>query len=368
MKLRYEITTWGVVLGSCLGLLVQGAVNDGLTNDEILYLTAGQLQVQKGDFRLNPTHPPLASTLIGLGLLGAKFETPPLPQSMDPLAYSYRFVHVENNASVVILRGRAPVIVLALGLVALIGLWARRVAGPWGALIALPLAAFHPSLLAHGHLATTDVPAAFFMAATALAFDHWLGRPSPLRSSAFGAFLGLALATRVTVVLLLPAVALALLVQLVRQRNLPWVSRLRDVMLLAVTAAGLVPTLLWASYFFRDQPWPEGIWRMPQASGVVARAVDAASATGVVPEAWLRGVRFQIEHSHKGHPGYLLGERSKTGFAHFGLVAFAVKNTPGFLLLVALALGLGVARRWVPWTPSAFFCSVSWSPSSSRRV
>jgi len=64
-------------------------------------------------------------------------------------------------------------------------------------------------------------------------------------------------------------------------------------------------------------------------------------------------VRFQIEHSRKGHPGFLLGEHSKTGFARFGIVAFVVKNTPGFLLATGLALGLSLVRRRSHWEPSA---------------
>jgi hypothetical protein len=63
----------------------------------------------------------------------------------------------------------------------------------------------------------------------------------------------------------------------------------------------------------------------------------------VLPEAYLEGARYQLEHNLVGHPAYVLGERSNTGWRSYYLIAFAVKNTPGFLA-AALVAGVVLVR------------------------
>jgi hypothetical protein len=73
--------------------------------------------------------------------------------------------------------------------------------------------------------------------------------------------------------------------------------------------------------------------------------VSAFASARALPEAYLEGVRYQLEHGRTGHQAYLLGEVSRTGWWHYYLVALLVKNTPGFLL--ALVLGIASARSQV---------------------
>jgi hypothetical protein len=75
--------------------------------------------------------------------------------------------------------------------------------------------------------------------------------------------------------------------------------------------------------------------------------VCLARSGHLLPEPYLEGARFQLEHNLTGHPAYLLGRHSKTGWRHYFLVAFLVKNTPGFLLALGVAAGL----RWKKGTP-----------------
>ena len=60
-----------------------------------------------------------------------------------------------------------------------------------------------------------------------------------------------------------------------------------------------------------------------------------------------RTARIAQLHAHavEGHRAYLLGELSETGWRTYYLVAFAVKNTPGFLAALALAAVVAVERR-----------------------
>jgi hypothetical protein len=324
-----------MALLTCLaGQLLWGIGSDGMTNDEVLYISAGYRQVALGDYRLNPTHPPLAPSLAGLGLLGLRLSVPPLAAGQDPLDWCWRFVHVENDAGRLLRRARVPTAILTVALAALLWAWARAVAGPAAGLAAAFLAAFHPSLVAHGHLATTDVPAAFFATLAAWTFWRWLRAPGLWRALLAASAMGLAAATRITA-WIAAAVLLAVLLRAIRGRGPALLGR-PSVQLMMVSIL-VVPAWLWAAYGFRDAPWPDELMRRPRVDGVAARALDALERVHVVPAGYVGGVRFQLEHNREGHPAYLLGERRKTGWWYYPLVAFAVKNTPGFLLALAVA-------------------------------
>jgi len=294
--------------------LAHGLRADGITNDEVMYVAAGWRQLALGDHRLNPTHPPLASDLVALGLLGLGPRTPAWHDGDDPLAYAYRFVHVANDPRAVITRSRAPVVLLALALALLSWAWAHEVAGPAAGMIALVLACFHPSLLAHGHLATTDLPAAFAMLATSWCFWRWCRRPHAAWAAATVLAFGMGVATRLTVWVLAPCLVMLALVRVVRA---PAAERRRAALqttALFLAALVVVPVVIWAAYGFRALP------------------------EHLLPAPYVESVRFQAGHNRHGHLAYLLGGRSRTGWPHYFLVALLVKSTPGFLAGLALAV------------------------------
>jgi hypothetical protein len=348
MKARpaVEAAFVAVLLGALTLQLAWGIVSDGMTNDEVLYISTGYRQLALGDYRLNPTHPPLAQSLAGVGLLGLPLDVPPLVASQGVLAWCWQFVHERNCAGCLLWRARVPSALLTLALAALLVAWARAVAGPGAGLAAALLAAFHPSLVAHGHLATIDAPAAALSVLSAWAFWRWLRAPGLSRALLAAFALGLAAAARVTAWILVPVFLGALLVAL-RDR-----ARARPLLLatarLLLVAAVVVPLVLWAAYGFHDTPWPDELLRPPRVSGVTARALDAVEATRVLPTAYLNSMRFQAEHNRGGHPGYLLGARSRTGWWYYQPVAFLVKNTPGFLLALPVALWAGLRQRRLP--------------------
>jgi hypothetical protein len=299
--------------------LGHGLFADGLTNDEVLYIAGGWRQLSRGDHRLNPTHPPLAADLAALGLLGLRPRTPDYAGD-DPLAYSYRFVHVENDAGAVIPRARAPAAVVTLALALLCWWWTREAGGAVAALIALALVAFHPSLLAHGHLATTDAPATLAMVAASWAFWHWCRRPRLAWAAATGLALGLGAATRLSVWILAPCFAGLALVRVLRTAPAERARAVRDTAMLAAVAAALAGLVIWAAYGLRG-------------------------GGTLLPAQYLQGARFQAWHNRRGHLAYLLGERSRMGWPWYFAVAVAVKSTPGFLLALGIAAAAWVRRH-----------------------
>jgi hypothetical protein len=325
MKAREALAVIALLLALAIQLGL-GVASDGLTSDELLYVPAGHLQIARGDFSLNRTHPPLGPTLAGIGLLGAGARIPDRLDGEDDLAYCWRFLHRENAGRALWERARLPIVGLTLLLAAALWAWARATFGPSAGLVALALAAFHPTLLAHGHLATTDLPAAAGMVGAAGAYWAWSARPSRARAVVLAIALGLALAVRVTSGLVVPGFlvleALALRRGHRRGSDLAWAL---------ATGIVVVPLVIAAAY---------GLDRHAFA-------------------AYLEGLRFQLDHNRRGHLTYLLGETARHGWPHYFAVALAVKSTPGFLLGLAAAAwacvrstdGQDVRRHW--WLPAA---------------
>jgi hypothetical protein len=316
-----------------LGLAV---VSDGLTNDELLYVPAGYLQVTRGDFSLNRTHPPLGPDLAGLGLAGAGVTVPERRADEDDLAYCWRFLHRENGGRALWQRARVPAVLLTLLLAAGLWLWAVRAIGIGGGLVALGLAAFHPTLLAHGHLATTDLPAAAGMVASAAAYWAWTRRPSRGRAALLGLAVGLALAVRVTSALVLPGFL-------------------------------VLELLAWRRGERRGRALVEAV-----AIGAVMVPLAIAASFGVARDglaAYVEGFRWQLGHNRRGHLAYLLGRTSREGWPYYFVVALLVKSTPGFLLGLVAAAWAAFRRAADPerarphWLLPAAFVFVSLSVS-----
>jgi 4-amino-4-deoxy-L-arabinose transferase-like glycosyltransferase len=339
VSVRREALAVVIVLAAMAALLESGRQGDGLTNDEILYIAAAHRYWAASDFRLNPTMPPLAKIVIGTGLLGGGWIDPERGPGDDEMSWSYRFVHEANDAGRLLRRARVPVMIVALLVALMVWAWTRAAAGAAAALVALVLAAFHPTLLAHGHLATTDVVAAAAMLAASWSCWRWCRAPSARPAILTGLALGAAVSTRLTGWLLAPCLAALALTAGLRSAAAAPTPRQRASFLLALAA--LVPLVLWAAHGFHRRPWTEA------TSTGAAPPPAHAVATALVPDVYLEGIRYQIGHGTEGHPAYLLGERSHTGWRRYFLVAFAVKNTPGFLLatLAGLAAAAGVWRR-----------------------
>lgn len=311
--LRLERIGAAALFVALFGQLCFGALRDGLTIDEVVYIACGYRSLTTNNHAMNEGYPPLAPALGALPLLALDVRRvePRTGETLWP--WAYRFLHVENRATPLIMAARIPVIVITLALAFLVWRWTAALAGPAAGLVALGLYAFHPSLLAHGHLDTTDMPAAAAMALCSWAFWHWCRAPSARAAGLLGLALGLALATRLTGALMLPVIALLLAQHLYAATDRR--AAARESLRLAAIAAPVAALTLLASYGFSSQAF-----------------------------SWYReAIRFQIEHNATGHPAFLLGRFSNTGWRSYFLVAFAVKNTPGFLG----AVGLGVAGAWL---------------------
>ncbi|MFG2309179.1 ArnT family glycosyltransferase [Streptomyces sp. NPDC048566] len=204
-----------LLLAQMAAAMVSTAVEQTPTIDEPVYAGTATVYVQQHSLRYNPEHPPLGKLVIGAGLLVARPHLDPAFTGDQTELGRHLLYASGNDPWRVMLWARLPVIVLTLlfGLVVLA--FARELAGRWGGLVALSLYAFSPDVIAHGSLATLDVPACGFVLTSV--WLAWRARRRPaLYVPLAGAALGAAVATKMST---LPAVPVLLLLVAVSVRH-----------------------------------------------------------------------------------------------------------------------------------------------------
>ena len=298
------------------------------TCDEPAHVACGMEWLEKGVYKFEPQHPPLARIAVALGpyLAGAH-----LPGTMSFYYQGAAVLYYANRYQRNLTLARLGVLPFFWIAAMVVWVWARRYQGERQALVALFLFTFLPPVLAHAGVATTDMALTAFVGASFLTALVWLEQPSWKRSLLFGAATGLAVLSKFSALAFIPAsmgAALACYIVVERPKLSQLLSdanRLLGPFCIAVLTGALV---IWAGYRFSFD------------GGVPA------------PELW-QGIQAVFEHNEKGHIAYLLGARSDHGFWYYYPVILAVK-TPLALLALAAA---GCARRKLPravWLPLAF--------------
>ncbi len=316
--------------------VVTAATQTSITSDEGPQLTSGYSYLVTGDPRLIEFdgHPPLAKAINALPLLlvpdlGSPADAPAW-RSDDPYSLIWvtqQFFYPYRPLDRLVVAARVPVALLGVLLAALIYRWAADLFGPAAGLGALLLATFDPNLLAHAGLATNDLAITAGSFAALFTFYRFQRRPTTRRALLAGLVLGLALGTKLNALLLLPTQLLLALAYAVWNNKSNRASRIlhpASCILLVWAVAGLT---LWASYGFEMRSLPG--WPFPVPAGTHLLLLQrVAEATG------------------GGHPAFLMGKLSTTGWYHYFPVAFAIKTPlPTLLVLLAALVAFALGRR-----------------------
>ncbi len=322
------------------------------TFDEPAHLACGMEWLDKGVYTWEPQHPPLARVATALGpyLIGIRSQNTRrlniFSMTMEGLAILF---NNDRNGEVI---GLARLGILPFYWIGCLSVywWARRYASRAGAVIALFLFSFLPPILAHAGLATTDMACTAFLAAAFLAAVIWMEEPSLRTGAIFGVAGGFAVVSKFSVLpYFAAAVSLALLAWWLAER--PRFAPRREMMRRAPSlalAASVAFLIIWAVYRFSFGKVYFADIRLP------------------APELFA-GIRDVLAHNAEGHPGYLLGKPTQTGFWYFYLVDLAVKTPLAFLTLFLLGAALALRGWWRPvatahwrraWLPLAFSAGV----------
>ncbi len=334
-----------VVLLAQMGVaMVTTAVQQTPTIDEPVYVGAAADYLHEHRLRYNPEHPPLGKLVIGVGVALADPRFDPTPAATQE-AFGQRLLYASGNDPWrLMLWARLPVIALTLlfGLVVLA--FARDLAGTRAGLAALALYAFSPDLIAHGSLATLDVPVAGFLLTSVWLL--WRARRRPrLYVPLAGVALGAAMATKMSA--LPAAVVLVGLAALTawRGRSPNWSRALPRAAVVAVVALAVV----WATYLMVDPRlrW-EPLEAVPPLRGKRALLVRSLP----FPAAYRDGMRVQFWMENRPWEGFLFGRLYDGSRWYYLPAALLVKTPLGMLALwTAGAVVLLAVRRLRPAAP-----------------
>ncbi len=277
------------------------------TSDEPVHIACGMEWLAKGTYTFEPQHPPLARVFSALGpyLAGVREQGKPDMYS-EGLALVYDHPDVLTLARL----GSLPFFWLAC---AVVNLAALRWYGKAHAGLAVLLFTLLPPVLAHAGLATTDMALAATFGLAIYTLLRWAETPTPGWGAMLGFACGLTIISKFSSLVFFPVCIVMLLIWAVVTQGATalrqWVTGKHAIS--AAIAAAVVAAVIFTAYRFSFQPFFAGIAQV-------------------------------LEHQSDGHPSYLLGDTSLSGFYWFYPVALAVKTPLGFLALV----GGAVWRAW----------------------
>ena len=367
---RLAATVAVIALLTTMALLaVSSLVQKSATFDEPMYITGGHVYWTTGDaWMANRFHPVFAPLWVGLGTLAFDLmprDDPTFAASLeDTEGYNFGLTYFYRNSEPsesILLLARLPMVLLGVLLGWAVYAWSAALFGRAGGMLSLVLYVFAPNILAHARLATTDFPITAFSFLTLYFFWRFVRRRERWAILPTGICFGLAMLSKFTAVILLPLMAITVLVEALVPR--PRREDARDdpersatyrlagfaLALIAVFALGLV--VIAAGYRFdfstggdvvdvvtahRESKAPLGL---PAATCL--RTLNVLP----VPTQYVDTVAWAFDKNRDGHPAFLCGERADSGWWSYFPIAFAVKTTIPFMLLVVIGGVFLLARR-----------------------
>jgi hypothetical protein len=351
-----------------------------ITNDEIFHIPAGYYHLVNGNFRPNNEHPPLVKMWAALPLLIIQPEAPPPPPSYEergnfsePTNYHQSFWSKNKGRfEIICFWTRATMIPVAVGLGLIIFAYARSLFGARAGVLAVALYTLEPTVLAHGRIVHTDVPAALAFLLFFFVLRRYLIARTLRRAMLLALVSGMALVVKFSmIVVLLVLVCLALI-------GLVFAPRLKEsrkrLAMHVVMAACVIIFVVNAAYYFRSPPLESADVHLVQRES--ASAFDDwmtffRAGSRVVPTYYLFGQYNVLVHNRDGHPTSLLGNYSQRGWWYYFPVAFAIKTSLPFLILSFVALVWSAFqssdRRFI-WLLAPFVLYAALSMSSRINI
>ena len=355
------------------------------TGDEIAHLTAGYSYWTTDDYRLQPENGNLPQRWAAIPLLASHPKFPTLDQNAwrisDVWDMGFQWFYTNGNDLASMLRqGRRMIALFGVAMGALVFLWARRLHGDRGAVLAVLLFAFCPTMLANGALVTSDITAACMFLAAVTAFWAMAHRLTAWTTLLFGLALGLLCVAKFSAPLIAPMCAILFAVRVSGAPELPasWPLPARVAGRARVAAALVGATLaacvlaigvIWASYGFRYAMFnkfePNRVrslvgWDVLESpGGPVLGAIAAARDHRLLPESYLYGFAHTYRFS-RYRKAFLNGDYRSTGWVGFFPYTVAVKTPLALFGLMGLSAVYAASRRraWPEWRGRLY----AWSP------
>jgi 4-amino-4-deoxy-L-arabinose transferase-like glycosyltransferase len=323
-----------------------------ITADEIVHIPAGYYHLVAANYTLNNEHPPLVKIWAALPLLFLQPNEPPIAEPGERNTYA-RTHAVDGDFWTANAREfetisfwtRLPMIVLTLVLGWLIFIFTKELSNPRAGVLAVALYSLEPTVLAHGRIVHTDLPAAlaYFLFVLALYRYH---RVRSFRSAlVVGLVTGVALVTKFSLVIVGPIFAVAMGAWILRAPSDGLTRRKvgRHTLIAGLAALAIINL----AYRFQRLPViPADLaWiaaRTPEYAQAIITGIRCLSF--LFPTYYLFGIYNVALHNHSGHATFLLGRYNDVGWWYYFPVAFALKTTVAFLGIAIASLLWGLWR------------------------
>ncbi|MGH7138600.1 MAG: BPL-N domain-containing protein [Pirellulales bacterium] len=340
--------------------------------DEPAHLAAAMAMWQYGRFDLYCVNPPLMRAVATLPVLATQHEAvwgdfKGAPQPRPEFVLGAQFVESHPDCwRRLLVAARWAILPFTLLGALVCYLWAAELFGHRAGWAALALWCFCPNIITWSSVICTDGAAAATGVAAGYTFWRWLRRPTWRRAVLAGIFLGLALLSKLTWLVIVPLwPAIWALWRAVNREaipaNRPTLPQLVTVLLIGIYVVNL-------GYAFDGTLTPLGKFEFTSrlfggagASGDRKAACAPEERASPTPQpatfaAWkwlpvplpadfVRGVDLQRADFEKGNPPYLFGEWADDGCRYYYLVGLAIKVPLGTWCLALLAM-LGLFERW----------------------
>jgi Dolichyl-phosphate-mannose-protein mannosyltransferase len=340
--------------------------------DEPAHIACGMEWLSAGKYTLEPLHPPLARVAAALLPYLAGSRLPQVRTLQDSNGSSYDIfgagndILAQGNYFRILTLARLGILPFFLVSVTVVFIWTHQLFGEWAAVIAVLTYTTLPQILAFFGVAYTDPALAAFVPLSLFSFTKWLERSTMRWAMTLGLTTGLAILSKLTALLFLPACfVLILFAKTVLEKRsesaLPAKPRLRCYMGTAGIALVVALLSIWAGYRFSIERLPKRPEQIAALHGLPTPlkyvVIGALHVSSWIPApAFFEGVESDLRTNQKAPASYLLGRIRRGGWWYFFLVAVAVKTPITALLLsivgaVATVLPVVKDRNWQQLVP-----------------
>jgi dolichyl-phosphate-mannose-protein mannosyltransferase len=330
-----------------------------ITWDEPDHIYSGYMS-WRGDFGLNPEHPPLVKFVATVPLLPLQLNVPEMqdrPYRLQAVLGGRDFIF-HNDADKIVFRVQMAASIFTLLLLVIAFLAAQEMFNTTAGFLVLGLLLFDPTLLAHGALVTTDAAQACFLLASIYAFYRYVQLPSAGRLAVTALAVGLALASKHSAVLVFPMLVILAGIEIFRRESAnsgsqPPVGKRAARYAAALAIIGLMSVaILWAAYGFRYAARGNGLQLNPPMEAQLAKVPSPTQAKvlhefarfHLLPESYIYGFAHVL-FSANSFNSYLFGKSYPHAVWFYFPVAMLVKSSLTFLILLAISVWVIASGR-----------------------